>query len=266
MKLALIQMPVTTEKMQNLSVAARGVRAVAEMGCDMAVLPEMFCCPYDNSYFPQYAEEKGGMIWQSLSRMAEENKIWLVGGTMPERSDNRIFNSCFVFDRQGKQAAQFRKIHLFDIDIEGGQRFMESAVLSAGNQLTVFGTEFGKIGLAVCFDLRFPALFERTADLGAQLVVVPAAFNCTTGPKHWELLFRSRAVDNQLFTVGVSSARDEHAGYVAYGHSIVCDPWGDIVAELDEKAGILTVDIDLSLTERVRKQLPVRSTRKDFQG
>lgn len=262
MKLSLIQMPVTADKAQNLQTATQEVSAAAQRGCDLAVLPEMFCCPYDNRCFPRYAEPEGGEIWQSLSRMARENHVWLVGGSMPEREANAIYNTCYAFDREGHQVAKFRKIHLFDIDIDGGQRFMESEVLSPGTAPAVFKTEFGVVGLALCFDLRFPSLFEKTADLGAKLMVVPAAFNCTTGPKHWELLYRSRAVDNQLYTVGVSCARDESAEYVAYGHSIVCDPWGDILLEADEKPGVLDAEVDFNLVDSVRRQLPVRSARR----
>lgn len=265
MKLSLIQMPVTADKDENLLIAARYVSEAAQRGCDMAVLPEMFCCPYDNRCFPDYCEEEGGHIWQTLSQIARKNHVWLVGGTMPELCEGKIFNTCYAFDREGRQAAKYRKIHLFDIDIQGGQRFMESEVLSPGEQPAVFETEFGTVGLAICFDLRFPALFERTADLGALLMVVPAAFNCTTGPKHWELLYRSRAVDNQLFTVGVSCARDPSASYVAYGHSLLCDPWGDILVQAEEKACVLDAEIDLRLTDSVRKQLPVRSARRDFE-
>lgn len=258
----MIQMPVTGKKENDLAHAAREVAAAGARGCDMAILPEMFCCPYDNRCFPHYAEPDGGAIWQALSRMARENHIWLVGGTFPEREGDQIYNTCFVFDRTGRQAAKCRKIHLFDIHIEGGQHFMESEVLSAGETPTVFETEFGVLGLAVCFDLRFPALFERLADLGAKAIIVPAAFNLTTGPRHWSLLFRSRAVDQQLFTVGVSSARQTDASYVAYGHSLVCDPWGEILAEAGAGAETLDADIDLALADEVRRQLPVRSARK----
>lgn len=262
MRITLIQMPVTPDKEENLSTAAREITAAAKRGSDMAVLPEMFCCPYDNHCFPFYAEEEGGHVCRALSQMAQKNHIWLVGGTMPERADGRIFNTCHVFDRTGHQTAKYRKIHLFDVHIDSGQHFMESDVLSAGDTPVVFQTEFGPIGLAICFDLRFPALFERTADLGAKAIIVPAAFNLTTGPRHWELLFRSRAVDNQLYTLGVSSARNTTASYVAYGHSIVCDPWGDVIVQAKESACALDVELDLGLVEEVRRQLPVRSARR----
>ncbi len=261
MQVSLLQQLVTGEKAQDLATAAQAVTAASERGADLAVLPEMFCCPYDTQTFPAYAEEAGGPIWQALSAMAWENHIWLVGGSFPERERENIYNSCFVFDRQGRQAARYRKMHLFDIHIDRGQHFMESETLSPGETPAVFETEFGVFGLAVCFDLRFPALFERTADLGAKAMFVPAAFNRTTGPRHWELLFRSRAVDNQLYTLGAAPAQNLDADYVSYGHSIVCDPWGDVVAQAGMEPGVLDVELNLHLVDEVRRQLPVRSAR-----
>lgn len=263
-KISLLQLPVTTDKAENLRRAAQAVHAAAEQGAELAILPEMFCCPYDNRCFPAYAEPAGGGIWSALSEMASENNIWLVGGSFPELDNGRIYNSCFVFGPDGRQAARHRKVHLFDIDIAGGQRFKESDVLSPGKEVTVFETPFGTFGVCICFDLRFPALFEAMADRGAHAVFVPAAFNRTTGPRHWELLFRSRAVDNQLFTVGVSSARDESADYVAYGHSIVCDPWGDVLAQAGHEETCVDMELNLELVENVRQQLPVRSARVAF--
>ncbi len=257
MKVTLVQMTVSPDKNKNLIRAASEAKAAALRGSDMVILPEMFCCPYDNNCFPDYAEEEGGFVWQTLSSIARENHIWLVGGTMPERSDGKIYNTCYVFDRSGAQAAKYRKIHLFDINIEGGQRFMESNILTAGNAPAVFQTEFGVFGLCICFDLRFPELFLETASLGAQAIIVPAAFNLTTGPKHWELLYRARAVDTQAYTIGVSSARDCSASYVSYGHSIVCDPWAEVMALAGAEDCVIDAELDLSLAGQVRRQIPL---------
>lgn len=264
MRISLLQLPVSPDKKANLSQAAQAVSCAKSRGCDLVILPEMFCCPYDTRLFPQYAEPAGGPVWSALGEMARDNALWVVGGSFPEADGDRIYNSSFVFSPSGEQVARHRKIHLFDIDIAGGQRFQESDVLSAGDQLTVFETPWGSFGLCICFDIRFPALFEAMADRGAQAVFIPAAFNLTTGPRHWELLFRSRAVDHQLYTVGVSSARMEEASYVAYGHSLVCDPWGDVVAQLGPEADALDVTLDLELVPSVRAQLPVRSARRPF--
>lgn len=265
MHITLLQLPVSGDKRLNLQRAAQAVQEAKKRGCDLAILPEMFCCPYDNRCFPQYAEAAGGSIWSGLQAMAQGNQIWLVGGSFPELEGDRIYNSSFVFAPSGEQVARHRKIHLFDIDIQGGQRFRESDILSPGEKATVFHTPFGTFGLCICFDLRFPALFEAMADQGAQAVFVPAAFNPTTGPRHWELLFRSRAVDNQLYTVGVSSAPTAGDAYVAYGHSIVCNPWGDVVSQMGQEVGAMDVKLDLDSVASVREQLPVRSARRPFQ-
>ncbi len=153
-------------------------------------------------------------------------------------------------------------MHLFDIDVPGGQRFMESDTLTAGDRITVVDTPLGKLGLAICFDIRFSELFRVMGDQGAQLILVPAAFNMTTGPVHWSLAFRMRALDDQCFIAGCSPARDETASYVAYGHSLVSDPWGNLLTEFDEKPGVRVVTIDLADLDKYRAQIPILAGRR----
>jgi predicted amidohydrolase len=227
---------------------------------DFIVLPEIFTCPYDNRCFPVFAEEEGGESFRFLSALAREKGAYVVGGSMPERDGDRIYNTSYVFDRRGALIGKHRKVHLFDIDVEGGQYFRESDVLSAGEKITVFDTEFGKMGVCICFDIRFPEMFIRMRREGVRAVFVPAAFNMTTGPAHWETLFRARALDQQIFMIGCSPARDEEASYRAYGHSIVTDPWGRVVCQLDHEEGILEADLDLDLTDLVRRQIPLSGT------
>ena len=198
LKIAQIQMPVTADRAENIRRACDMVRQAGDI--DMAVLPEMFCCPYDNACFRPYGGEEGGPAWQALSALAKERGIWLVGGTMPELAAGRVYNTCYVFAPDGQMAAKHRKVHLFDIDVTGGQRFMESETLTAGDSVTTFDTPWGTVGVCVCFDFRFTELSELMVLAGAKLIVVPAAFNMTTGPAHWELLFRQRAVDGQCYT------------------------------------------------------------------
>ena len=205
LKIAQIQMPVTADREENIRCACDMVRQAGDI--DMAVLPEMFCCPYDNACFRPYGEAEGGPAYRALSALARERGIWLVGGTLPELAEDRVYNTCYVFAPDGQLAAKHRKMHLFDIDVAGGQRFMESETLTAGNSVTTFETPWGVVGVCVCFDFRFTELSELMVLAGAKLVVVPAAFNMTTGPAHWELLFRQRAVDGQCYTVGTSPAR-----------------------------------------------------------
>lgn len=263
MRAALIQMPVTTDKEANLSRACKDLREAKARGADIGVLPEMFCCPYDNSCFRAYGEEEGGPAQRTLSALAAELGMYIVAGSLPELEEGRVYNTSYVYDRHGLQLARHRKAHLFDIDVKGGQRFRESDVLSPGNEITTFETEFGTMGLCICFDLRFEELARCMCLRGANCLFVPAAFNMTTGPAHWELLFRQRAVDNQCFTVGVSPARDERASYIAYGNSIAADPWGTVLCRAGAGAEILYADLDLSRLESVREQLPVLSARRE---
>ena len=262
MKTALIQMPVSSCKQENLDTACMYLSQAAAEGAELAVLPEMFCCPYESSAFRSFAEESGGLIWQTMSKAASNHGLWLVAGSMPERCGNLLYNTAFVFDPTGRQVARHRKLHLFDIDIANGQQFRESDTFSAGDQITVFDTPFGKIGICICFDLRFPELSRQMALQGARAVIVPAAFNRTTGPMHWELLFRTRAVDNQIFTIGAAPAADETAAYISYGNSLVCDPWGTVPCRADDQPNLLVSDLDLSLCESGRQQLPLLSARR----
>ena len=190
-KTAILQTHVYMEKSRNINRAAKLLASPELKDIDLAVLPEMFCCPYENKYFPEYAEPEGGDTWEKCSRLAAEHGIYLIAGSMPEQDeDGHIYNTSYVFDRKGHQIGKHRKMHLFDIDVKGGQYFKESETLTPGNQITVFDTEFGKIGLCICYDFRFPELVRLMADQGAEVIIVPAALNLTTGPLHWELMFR----------------------------------------------------------------------------
>lgn len=265
MRVALIQMKVKPEKQDNIETALRKLREAKANGAELAVLPEMFCCPYGDgdAVFHANAEEAGrGAAQDALSAAAKELSFYLVGGTIPEQEGGRLYNTSFVYGPDGKQLARHRKAHLFDIDVEGGQRYQESATFAPGSQITTFETEFGTIGLCICFDMRFEELSRCMTLRGAKAIVAPAAFNMTTGPAHWELLFRQRAVDNQLFTIGVSPARDERAAYVAYGNSIAVDPWGTVLCRAGGEETTLYADLDLSQIESIRRQLPVLSARR----
>lgn len=262
MKIALLQMMVTADKEKNLKRAEEMVKKAAQGGADMAVLPEIFNCPYDNAYFREYAEPKGGETYRRLAEMAKENAVYVVGGSVPQIKENKIYNTSYTFNRQGKEIHDYSKTHLFDINIEGGQAFRESDTLTAGAGLGVFPTEFGLCGLGICFDIRFQSDWEKLQKEGAVVCIVPGAFNMTTGPAHWELLFRARAVDNQLFMVGVSPARDLDFSYHAYGHSLVVDPWGTVLTQMDFQEEIAIVSLELDRVASVRRQLPILALAK----
>ncbi|MCR5125210.1 MAG: carbon-nitrogen hydrolase family protein [Treponema sp.] len=272
MKLTLLQLHNLSDNELNMAHAIEKINSAAEKS-DIVVLPEMFSCPYKNSAFPLFAQEDGGTNWERLSECARKNKIYIVAGSMPEleitredcRHVERIFNTCYVFDRSGNQIAKHRKVHLFDCDYKNGVHFHESDTLSSGNEITLFDTEFGRIGVMICFDIRFPEFSRLYADSGASLVICPAAFNQTSGPKYWNLMFRTRAVDNQIFFAGCSPSFDEKASYKAYGHSIVANPFGEVLGELDEKEGELNVEIDLGEIAGFRAQSPiVKSLKRDL--
>lgn len=256
MKIAVCQIRTELDKAVTMEKAEKMVKEAADNGADIVVLPEMFNCPYDKKYFKPFAKAENGESTAAMSSWAKEKGIILVGGSIPEPAGEKLYNTCFVFDENGEIIAKHRKAHLFDVDIEGGIRFKESNNFAPGNEITVFDTKFGKMGVMVCFDIRFPELSRAMANRGAQVIFCPAQFNMTTGPKHWELSVRARAMDNELFFVGASAARYEGFNYECWGHSTVVSPFGMVLASCDEKEQILYCDIDLSEVESTRKQLP----------
>ena len=262
-KIAAIQMSTVADKMENVRTVKAYLEKIKDENPDFVILPEMFCCPYQTENFPIYAEKEGGPVWQQLSGYAKQYGIYLIGGSMPEKdAEGNVYNTSYIFDREGKQIGKHRKVHLFDIDVKGGQTFKESDTLTAGDSDTVFDTEFGKMGVMLCFDIRFPELSRMMVNDGARIVFVPAAFNMTTGPAHWELSFRTRALDNQIYMVGCAPARDVSAGYISWGHSIVTDPWGRVTGMLDENEGILLAELDMDYEEQVREELPLLKSRR----
>lgn len=266
MKVCLLQIKVYDKKEDTINNIKSILEKYKDEKIDMLVLPEMFNCPYKTSNFPIYAEFEGGETWKFLSNLSKERNCYLVGGSIPEKdNENRVYNTSFIFDREGKQIGKHRKVHLFDIDVAGGQSFKESDTLTSGDKITTFETEYGVIGTAICYDFRFPEVSRIMVDRGAKIIIVPAAFNMTTGPAHWEILFRSRALDNQVYTIGTAPARDMESCYTSYGNSLIVSPWGNIEERLDEKEGVIIYDLDLERIEKVRNELPLlKHRRKDI--
>ena len=262
MKIALLQTPVGLDKQANVDNACARVREAAQNGARLVILPEMFCCPYSARYFSQYAEPAGGPVWQAMSRCAAENGVCLVAGSMPEAENGRVYNTSFVFDPDGTPLARHRKMHLFDVEFDGGQHFRESDTFTPGEDVTTFVFEGVTFGLCICFDFRFPELSRLMALRGAQAIIVPAAFNMTTGPLHWETMFRQRATDDQVYTVGVAPARDEKGVYVSYANSILCSPLGQVLTHADAGPCILYGELDTDAVAAARRQLPLLSARR----
>uniref|UniRef100_A0A8C6PA95 omega-amidase n=1 Tax=Nothobranchius furzeri TaxID=105023 RepID=A0A8C6PA95_NOTFU len=261
-RLAVVQLQVTRVKADNLSRARRLVKEAADEGSKVVLLPECFNSPYGTSFFPTYAERIPGESTQMLSEAAKESGVYLVGGSIPEEDGGKLYNSCVVFGPDGGMILKHRKIHLFDINIPGKICFQESETLSPGNSLSMFDTPYCKVGVGICYDMRFAELAQLYSRSGCQLLVYPGAFNMTTGPAHWELLQRARALDNQVFVATASPARDETASYVAWGHSTVVNPWGEVISKAGAEETIIYANIDLQHLADVRQQIPITSQRR----
>ncbi len=265
MKIAFIQMKVVSDKNLNLYRAKRLLIEAAENDSDIIVLPEMFICPYNNDYFLQYGEVINGnsQTIKMLSNIAKERKVYIIGGSIPEIDNGKLYNTSVIFDEYGEIIGKHRKVHLFDINIKNKIKYFESDVLSPGDKATIVDTKFGKIGVCICYDIRFPELVKKMANEGANMIIAPSAFNMVTGPAHWEIIARSRALDNQIYFGMCSPSRNLESSYTAYGHSIIADPWGRVINELDENEGILYSEIDFSLIKKVREELPILKQKRN---
>ncbi|WVO13377.1 hypothetical protein L204_100992 [Cryptococcus depauperatus] len=281
-RLALLQLgSLSSSKASNIAVAAKAVASAAASHPkpNLIVLPEIWNSPYAVTSFREYSErvpavgsrwldvykeEEEGETVRALREMARNSGCWLIGGSIPERdvkTDN-IYNTCTVYDPEGTLVAVHQKVHLFDIDIPGKQTFKESDTLTGGSRLTTFTAPFGKIGLGICYDIRFPEMAQIAARQGCVAMIYPAAFNTTTGPMHWTLLQRARAIDNEIYVAMCSPARHPEAAYQAYGHSSVVNPIGEVVVEADEKPTTLYADIDPELLAMTRRNIPVTVQRR----
>ncbi|XP_075710549.1 omega-amidase NIT2 [Rhinoderma darwinii] len=261
-KLALVQLLVCPVKSDNLKRASELIKEAAQQGAQIVALPECFNSPYGTKFFPEYAEKIPGQSTQMLAEVAKECGIYLIGGSIPEEDSGKLYNTCTVFGPDGALLIKHRKIHLFNIDVPGKISFQESETLSPGDSLSVFDTPFCKIGVGICYDIRFAELAQLYTKKGCQLLVYPGAFNTTTGPAHWELLQRARALDNQVYVATASPARDEKASYVAWGHSTVVSPWGEVIAKAGADETIVSTEIDLQYLAEIRQQIPIHTQRR----
>lgn len=272
LKVALIQIAAGADKAANLQKTGQFItKAVSNSTIgkiDLVMLPECFNSPYAVDQFRNYAEVIPGQTTEFLSGLAKEHGIYLIGGSIPEldKSDDKIYNTSLTFNPQGEIIAKHRKVHLFDIDIPNGITFKELISLSGGDKASVFKLgDYGNVGLGICYDIRFPELASIAARSpnNSFAMFYPGAFNTTTGPLHWHLLARSRAVDNQVFTILCSPARDvNNGGYQAYGHSLVADPQGNVIAEAGEGEEIVYAELDQDLLPKARTGIPVNFQRR----
>ncbi len=266
MKIAAVQMVSTPDVDRNLAAAERLIAEAANAGAVLVALPEYFCLMGRSDHDKlAIAEQPGrGPIQQMLSDAAARHCVWLIGGTLPLRCDDdpgRVLNSNGVYAPDGSLAARYDKIHLFRFD-NGRERYDESVVLRAGREPVAFEAGVLRIGLSVCYDLRFPELYRSLMTPPCDLLSVPSAFTDTTGRAHWELLLRARAAENQCYVIAPAQGGLHENGRRTFGHSMIVDPWGEVLAMRPEGEGVVVAELDPKRTASVRTQLPALAHRR----
>jgi len=265
-KICAVQMCSTFTVEENLASAKEILQKAACDGVKLAVLPEMFAIFGGRNDKITAAESFGtGQIQDYLSNLSKELNMWIVAGTIPIRSlsdPNRVRAACLVYDHNGHVMARYDKIHMFDVVISDTETYLESATTEPGEEFVVVSTPLGKVGLTVCYDIRFPELFRGLIDRGAEIIVIPTAFTVKTGEAHWELLCRSRAVENFCYVVGACQHGSHANGRKTYGDSMIVDPWGTVVTRLPHGVGYITAPIDLNYLYKIRKDIPALLNRR----
>jgi nitrilase len=256
-RVAALQMVSTPDRERNLAEAGRLIAEAARDGAQMVLLPEYFCfMGFKDTDKLAIRETPGaGPIQQFLADAAREHRVWVIGGTLPLESPepSRVLNTTLVFEPAGKQAARYDKIHLFNFE-KGEESFDEARTICPGGEVRTFDAPFGRVGLSVCYDLRFPELYRKMGDCA--LIVVPSAFTYTTSKAHWKTLLKARAVENQCYVLAAAQGGKHENGRRTWGHSILIDPWGETLAVREEGAGVVAGDIDPARIASVRQSLP----------
>ncbi|QQJ97731.1 carbon-nitrogen hydrolase family protein [Burkholderia ambifaria] len=256
-RVAALQMVSTPDVARNLAEAGRLIAEAAGDGAQLVLLPEYFCFMghRDTDKLALAEPYRDGPIQQFLAQAAQRHGIWVIGGTLPLKAPepDRVLNTTLVFDPSGREAARYDKIHLFNFE-KGDESFDEARTIRAGETVVTFDAPFGRVGLSVCYDLRFPELYRKMGDCA--LIVVPSAFTYTTGRAHWEMLLRARAVENQCYVLAAAQGGKHENGRRTWGHSMLIDPWGEIVAVRDEGASVVTGALDPQRIADVRQSLP----------
>lgn len=258
-RIAAVQMTSGFDVPANLREAARLVAEAARAGARMVVLPENFAMmARDDAGRLAVAEGDGaGPIQRFLEATAREHSVWLVGGTIPLRTEGkRVRATCLLYNDAGERVARYDKIHLFDVQLGNGERYYESNGIEAGDTSVVVDTPAGRVGLSVCYDVRFPELYRRLLDAGAEIVTIPSAFTAYTGRAHWESLVRARAIENLVFVIAAAQVGRHPNGRETHGESMVIDPWGEVLARVAHGPGVAVADCDLRKLKAIRAQLP----------
>ncbi len=266
-KLAAVQMASGPNVEANLLEAERLIREAAEAGAGLVVLPENFAFMGQRvqDLIPLAEADGAGPIQGFLARVSAKYGVWLVGGTIPlvaSRPD-RVRAACLVCDERGRRVVRYDKIHLFDVSVPGAdERYEESAAIESGDSTRVIDSPFGRLGVAVCYDLRFPEQFRQMLDDGMELVALPAAFTAITGKAHWETLVRARAIENLIYVIAAAQGGYHINGRETHGHSMIIDPWGTILAKLPRGTGSICARLDMEYLQSVRRNFPVIAHRR----
>lgn len=257
-KVAAIQMISTPDPAQNMATAERLIADAAAQGASLVVLPEYWAImgmhDEDKVAHAEPADAAGGKLQQFMAAMAKRHQLWLIGGTLPLKAEpGKVFNTTLVYDPQGQNVARYDKIHLFGFN-NGREAYDESRTIVPGQVVGTVALPFGQVGLSVCYDLRFPELYRAMGH--SALIVVPAAFTHTTGQAHWEILLRARAIENQCYVLAAAQGGTHQNGRRTFGHSMLINPWGEIIACLPEGEGVAVGELDLERMQQVRENLP----------
>jgi predicted amidohydrolase len=255
---AVVQMTSTSDKAANLQKAERMIRLAAARGARLVALPETFNWRGKRTEETEAAESLTGESLGIMAGLARQLEIFLLAGSITEHvpGASRRYNTSVLLAPDGRQLAVYRKIHLFDIDLPGRVTVKESEAKMPGSEVVTVATELGKIGLSICYDLRFPELYRRLVYAGATLITVPSAFTFPTGEAHWEVLIRARAIENQCYILAPAQFGMNVHGFADYGNSMIVDPWGRVLARAADQEGVLVAPIDMEYLERVRRELP----------
>lgn len=266
--IAAVQMCSTDDVHHNLKMASSMIAEAASQGAAVVVLPEMFAMMGKaQSDSVKIKENEGdGLIQNTLSMLAAKHHIWIVGGTIPIKDidANKIRAACIVYNEKGVSVARYDKIHLFDVTLSHQESYRESDTVAAGQNVVVVETPVGLLGLAVCYDIRFPKLFIALRKMGADVIALPAAFTAKTGEAHWQILMRARAIENFCYMVGATQGGVHASGRKTYGHAMIVEPWGSVLAEVQtEAARVICAEVDLKKLAQLRESMPVERHQRD---
>ncbi|MEE8119146.1 MAG: carbon-nitrogen hydrolase family protein [Gammaproteobacteria bacterium] len=268
-RVAVIQMVSSADVETNLAAAAIQLEQAARGGATLAVLPENFAFlgRHDTDRVKLAEPAGSGPVQDFLAAKAAEHAMWIVAGTIPLKCKDvkRVKSACLVYDTQGNCVARYDKVHLFDVEIPGSnESYSESASTVPGQRISCVDTSAGRLGLAVCYDLRFPELFRALLDESATLIALPAAFTAQTGEAHWDTLVRARAVENQVFMLAAAQGGKHENGRTTWGHSMIVDPWGNVLDSIASGPGIVIADLDLPQQQEIRRRFPVLTHRRNL--